>query len=189
MSLKGQAMTDKVLRGKITSIRQIEDVNALYAEVERAVDRANKEAEYAKASGMKADQAARVAEGQADYAMEAAQEARLAVAELDAIARAYLGRVTTINLIPSKWQRVEWEVEELEGVENTYCQEIHIEGVTANSKIDLNPSVMQLAHFHEKDIAFVVENEHGQVTVYCVGQMPTEAYTIQVTITEVNANA
>lgn len=189
MSLKGQAMTDKVLRGKITSIRQIEDVNALYAEVERAVDRADAAAHQAKGEGLEANEAARVAEGMAKRAMEAAEAAESAIAELDAIARSYLGRVTTINLLPFNWKRVVWEVEELEGVENTYYQEIYIEGVTANSKIDLNPSVMQLAHFHEKDIAFVVENENGQVTVYCVGQMPTEAYTIQVTITEVLDNA
>jgi hypothetical protein len=175
MSLKGQAMTDKVLRGKITNIRQIEDVNALYAEVEKVVERANKEAEYAKAEGMKAGQNARVAEGMAERAMEAAEAAERAIAELDAIAQSYLGRISTIFLASSAWQ----------GAENLYSQEVSIAGVTANSKIDINPSIEQLAAFHEKDIAFVAVNEDGIVTVYCVGQKPLADYEMQITITEV----
>ena len=40
--------------------------------------------------------------------------------------------------------------------------------------------------FYEKDITFVTENEGGVVTVYVIGQKPTNDYTIQVTITEVD---
>ncbi len=45
MSLKGLAMTDRVLRGKIKDIKQIEEVNALYAEAEKMLER-EKEAVY-----------------------------------------------------------------------------------------------------------------------------------------------
>ncbi len=73
------------------------------------------------------------------------------------------------------------------GEESPYSQVVTLAGVTANSQVDLTPSVEQLAVFHEKDLAFVAENEDGVVTVYAVGQKPQNDYTIQVTITEVDA--
>lgn len=71
---------------------------------------------------------------------------------------------------------------------NRYYQEVEIDGVTENSRVDIHPSAIQLAVFHEQDIAFVTENEDGKVTVYCIGQKPTSDYTMQVTITEVIPN-
>ena len=71
------------------------------------------------------------------------------------------------------------------GEGSRYAQVVEIEGVTENSQVDLTPSVEQLAIFHEKDLAFVTENEGGVVTVYAIGQRPQNDYTIQVTITEV----
>lgn len=60
--------------------------------------------------------------------------------------------------------------------------------ITSRSKVDLQPSSEQLCIFHEKDLAFVTENEDGIVSVYCVGQVPTNDYTIQATVTEVSDN-
>lgn len=57
--------------------------------------------------------------------------------------------------------------------------------ITPNSKVDLQPNPEQLSIFHEKDLAFVTENENGVVSVYCVGQVPQNDYTIQATIMEV----
>lgn len=71
------------------------------------------------------------------------------------------------------------------GEDSPYSQVVEVEGVTEYSQVDLTPSVEQLAIFHEKDLAFVTENDGGVVTVYAVGQKPTNDYTIQVTITEV----
>lgn len=71
------------------------------------------------------------------------------------------------------------------GSGSLYSQVVNIEGVTANSQVDLTPSVEQLAIFYDKDLAFVTENEDGVVTVYAIGQRPENDYTIQVTITEV----
>ena len=72
------------------------------------------------------------------------------------------------------------------GAASPYSQVVAIEGITATSKVDLQPSVEQLAIFHDKDLAFVTENEDGVVTVYAIGQKPTNDYTIQATITEVD---
>ena len=71
------------------------------------------------------------------------------------------------------------------GSNNLHSQVVSIDGVTENSRIDLTPSVEQLAVFYDKDLAFVTENEDGIVTVYAIGQRPENDYTIQVTITEV----
>lgn len=85
-------------------------------------------------------------------------------------------RIGVVNLPASAWQ----------GDDNLYSQVVSIEGVTENSQVDLTPDVQQLAVFYEKDLAFVTENEDGIVTVYAIGQKPTNDYTIQVTITEVD---
>lgn len=73
------------------------------------------------------------------------------------------------------------------GENNLYSQKVDIEGVTANSQVDLTPSVEQLLIFYDKSLAFVAENEDGVVTVCAIGQKPENDYTMQVTITEVGA--
>ena len=87
-------------------------------------------------------------------------------------------RIASIDLISENWQ----------GSDNIYSQVIDIEGITEYSKVDVNPSVEQLAVFYKKDVTFVTENEDGVVTVYCIGQKPLDDYTMQVTITEVATN-
>ena len=72
-----------------------------------------------------------------------------------------------------------------------YKQVVTVNGalITSNSKVDLNPTPEMLAIFHEKDVAFVAENEDGVVTVYCIGQKPKNTYIeIPVTVTEVVCN-
>ncbi len=71
------------------------------------------------------------------------------------------------------------------GNTSPYSQVVSVNGATAHSQVDLTPSVAQLAVFYDKSLAFVTENENGVVTVYAIGQKPTNDYTIQVTITEV----
>jgi hypothetical protein len=73
------------------------------------------------------------------------------------------------------------------GEASPYAQVVEVAGVTEYSQVDLTPSVEQLAAFHNKDLAFVTENDGGVVTVYAVGQKPQNDYTIQVTITEVGS--
>lgn len=85
-------------------------------------------------------------------------------------------RISEVSLPANKW----------EGSESPYSQVVQIAGVTENSQVDLTPSVDQLAIFHNKDLAFVTENEDGVVTVYAIGQKPQDDYVIQVTITEVD---
>lgn len=86
-----------------------------------------------------------------------------------------VNKISSVTLPSDKWQ----------GTASPYSQVVEILGATANSKIDLNPTIEQLNIFHEKDIAFVVANSGGVITVYCIGQKPANDYTMQVSITEV----
>jgi hypothetical protein len=85
------------------------------------------------------------------------------------------GMVSDVTLLASKWA----------GGASPYSQVVTINGITPYSKVDLLPSVEQLAIFHNKDVAFVTENEDGVVTVYAIGDKPTQDYTMQVSIAEV----
>ena len=84
-------------------------------------------------------------------------------------------RIGNVTILADKWV----------GEASPYSQVVEVEGVTENSQVDLTPSVEQLAIFHQKDLAFVTENEGGVVTVYAIGDKPTADYVIQATITEV----
>jgi hypothetical protein len=85
-------------------------------------------------------------------------------------------KIANINLLAENWA----------GETSPYSQVVEIDGVTENSQVDLTPSIEQLMVFYEKDLGFVTENEDGVVTVYAIGQKPTNDYIIQATITEVD---
>ena len=84
-------------------------------------------------------------------------------------------RLTSVTLLASKWV----------GADSLYSQVVAIDGITEYSKVDLLPSMEQLAIFRNKDVAFVTENEDGVVTVYAIGDKPILDYTMQAQITEV----
>lgn len=83
--------------------------------------------------------------------------------------------VDSVNLLARGWV----------GTESPYSQRVTLPGVTASTKVDLLPSVEQLATFHDKDLGFVAENEGGIITVYAIGDKPKNDYTIQVATIEV----
>lgn len=91
---------------------------------------------------------------------------------------AQISKISSVTLFADRWY----------GTTSPYSQVVSVAGATKNSKIDLNPTEEQLRIFHNKDIAFVVENNNGVLTVHCIGQKPTNDYTIQATITEVAIN-
>ena len=86
--------------------------------------------------------------------------------------------VRSVTLLADAWQ----------GEASPYSQGVTIDGVTQYSKIDIQPDAEQLSIFYEKDVAFLAENEDGEVTILCIGQKPTNDYTVQVTMTEVIVN-
>lgn len=84
-------------------------------------------------------------------------------------------KLAEVTLLASAWS----------GGNSLYSQVVDVDGATPYSRVDLLPSVEQLAVFHSKDVAFVTENDGGVVTVYAIGEKPTNDYTMQVSITEV----
>ena len=85
--------------------------------------------------------------------------------------------ITQVVLKSSAW---------ITAADGLHSQVVTIPGTTEYSKIDLLPSVEQLAIFHNKDVTFVTENEDGEITVYAIGDKPLLDYTMQVQITEVS---
>jgi hypothetical protein len=85
-------------------------------------------------------------------------------------------RLTDVTIFASGWNDVD---------EGLFAQVVNMDGITEYSKVDLLPSVEQLAIFHNKDVTFVTENEDGVVTVYAIGEKPLMDYTMQAQITEV----
>jgi hypothetical protein len=85
---------------------------------------------------------------------------------------------SSITLYADQWQQAE---------DKRWYQIVTVENatITYRSKVDLQPSSEQLVIFHEKDLAFVAEQEDGVVYVYCIGQVPTNDYTLQSVVTEV----
>ena len=94
---------------------------------------------------------------------------------IDSLVAEPMARLSSVSLPASKWV----------GSNSLYSQVVTIPGITENSKVDLLPSVEQLAIFFNKNVSFVTENEDGVVTVYAIGDKPLLDYTMQVQITEV----
>ena len=68
-----------------------------------------------------------------------------------------------------------------------YSQLVEIAGATPYSKIDLQPTALQVVELQNSDIAFMADNNDGVITVYALGGKPTVDYTMQALITEVAA--
>lgn len=68
-----------------------------------------------------------------------------------------------------------------------YSQVVSLAGVTAHTKVNLQPTPEQLVEFHDKVLGFMAQNDGGVVTVYAVGDKPTGDHTIQTTLKEVDA--
>jgi hypothetical protein len=86
-----------------------------------------------------------------------------------------VAKISSVTLLASAWT----------GTGTLYSQVVSIPGITENSQVNLTPTVSQMSAFYDKDISFVTENDGGTVTVYVIGQKPTNDYTIPANIVEV----
>lgn len=97
-----------------------------------------------------------------------------------------------INILGGSDNWVAEEVKDASGnvIGTRYGQTVNVNNavITPNSKVDLQLSSEQMVIFYEKDLAFVAENEDGVVTIYCIGNVPENDYTLQATVTEVEVN-
>ena len=77
--------------------------------------------------------------------------------------------------------------------DNRWYQDIRVENakITQSSKVDLQPKAEDLCVFATQGFSFVVENDSGNLRVYCVGRVPLDEadpdgdYEIPATVTEV----
>ena len=87
-----------------------------------------------------------------------------------------LPRLTTINLDKSLWT----------GSASPYKQTVSVSSATANTKIDLQPTVAQLTSLQNDDISLMAENNSGAVTIYSFGGKPSSNMAIQAMLMEVS---
>lgn len=84
-------------------------------------------------------------------------------------------KLTSVSILASNWA----------GESNPWSQVVTINGVTENSKIDLQPTASQIIQLQDNDIALMAENNGGVVTIYALGSKPATDYTMQALIMEV----
>jgi hypothetical protein len=74
------------------------------------------------------------------------------------------------------------------GAASPYSQVITIQGATASSKIDLQPSAAVLSQMQaDGTTALWIENNNGTLTAYAMDAAPTAILTVQATIMEVES--
>lgn len=99
--------------------------------------------------------------------------------EITAIADARINankpKIAIITLSASAWT----------GASNPWSQAINVSGVTENSKLDLQPTAVQIVALQDSEITLMLQNDKGSVSAWAIGNKPTEDYTMQVLITEV----
>ena len=179
MSLEGQAK-GKTIRGKISELKTLRGYSAYDIAVLNGYSGTQEEwlASLQGPQGIQGIQGKQGEPGKGLPDVTAADNGKVLMVKNGALVLDYpiFARIANVVLLGSGWS----------GAASPYSQVVTVPGVTARSQVDLTPSVEQLAIFHEKDLAFVAENNGGVVTVYAVGQKPENDYTIQVTITEVS---
>lgn len=81
---------------------------------------------------------------------------------------------TTITLAVADWT----------GDASPYSQTVTVDGITAMSKIDLQPTPEQLLELQESAVTLMIVNNNGTATAYAIGFKPTKDYTMKILITE-----
>lgn len=89
--------------------------------------------------------------------------------------QSFLPKSTTVTIPAANWV----------GDSNPWSQVVTVNGATANSKLDLQPTALQIVALQRDEIVLMLQNDSGVVTAWAVGNKPTEDYTMQVLITEV----
>ena len=93
----------------------------------------------------------------------------------DALAGSGGAKTKTISLLSNSWT----------GASAPFSQIVTIDGVTANSKVDLHPSIEQLISLQNENVSLVASNNNGIVTVYALNYKPSVDFSMQTLISEV----
>lgn len=71
------------------------------------------------------------------------------------------------------------------GAVSPFSQAVTVPGITAASRVDLQPGAELLEQMRLAGMGLAAENDGGLVTVYAFGGCPKENVTVQATVTEV----
>lgn len=85
--------------------------------------------------------------------------------------------ISEVSLLSASW---------VEESSTMYSQVVTIDGVTANSKVDLQPTPAQLSELYSSGLMLTTANDNGVVTIYSIGGHPTSDLVVQVLISEVS---
>lgn len=88
---------------------------------------------------------------------------------------ASMPKLTTITIPASGW----------EGSSSPYSQVVTVNGVNANSRLELLPTPTQISELQEAEISLTVTNNNGVVTVYSFYGKPSSDLEMQILITDV----
>ena len=81
-----------------------------------------------------------------------------------------IAKVSTVTLAASKWV----------GSKSPYSQVVNISGIPADYTGTVRLTPEQAEAFRGKDVAFMVGNKNGIITVYCIGQKLTGTYDVEI---------
>jgi hypothetical protein len=95
--------------------------------------------------------------------------------QISAVMSAARPKITTVTLLAANWA----------GNSNPYSQVITVSGATEDSKIDLQPTAIQIVELQNCETTLMLQNDNGVVTAWAIGNKPTQDYLMQVLITEV----
>ena len=84
-------------------------------------------------------------------------------------------KLTNVTMLASAWT----------GTSQPYSQAVTCSGINANSKLDLQPTPVQIVGLQSDEISLMLTNNNGVVTAWAIGNKPTSDYTIDVLVTEV----
>ena len=79
-------------------------------------------------------------------------------------------KVVPITLYANKW----------EGDKRLYFQVVDIEGIPKDYTGTVRLTPVQAENFSAEDVSFMVGNENGIITVYCIGQKLMNDYTVDI---------
>lgn len=84
-------------------------------------------------------------------------------------------KLVTISIPASGWS----------GSNNSYSQAISVNGVNANSKLDLQPTSEQIAELQNAEIILMASNNNGIVVLHSLNGKPSKDLRMQMLITDV----
>lgn len=82
---------------------------------------------------------------------------------------------TTITVLAANWV----------GDTSPFSQVVTVNGVTENSKVDLQPTAAQIVELQDDETSLMTENNDGVITVWAIGDKPATDMEIQALVTEV----